>query len=283
MKNRSKISILEFFILVIFCSFSQGLLLGLLWVLFHEIAHIITGLIYGIRVYGIKIRVSGVHADIEGIDELEDKKKLIIYIAGPLINIIVVIILYLIRGYLSFQWIESSIYINWGLIIFNLLPAYPLDGSRMFEIILGKKLLYKKSKNIIIWLSYFVAFILILLYLLTIYIHKANISLLFSSILIIYSTRIEKKNVMYIIMNDIFNKTRRLSRYSYLENKNISIYYKSSLIKAMSLIDKNRYNCFLVLNEGLKILGVVYEDELIEALKKYGNISFNEYLKIKNN
>ena len=43
MKNRSKIFILEFFILVIFCSLNQGLLLGLLWILFHEIAHIITG------------------------------------------------------------------------------------------------------------------------------------------------------------------------------------------------------------------------------------------------
>lgn len=283
MKNRSKIFILEFFILVIFCSLNQGLLLGLLWILFHEIAHIITGLIYGMRIYGIKVRVSGVNADIEGIDELEDKKKLIIYIAGPLVNIIGLIILYSVREYFSFKWIETSIYINWGLTIFNLLPVYPLDGARILEVILGKKLLFKKSKNIIIWLSYFVAVILILLYLLTIYIHKANISLLFSAILIIYSTRIEKKNIMYIIMNNIFNKTRRLSRYSYLENKNISVYYKSSLVKAMSLIDKNRYNCFLVLNEGLKILGVVYEHELIEALKKYGNISFNEYLKIKNN
>ena len=283
MKNRSKIFILEFFILVIFCSLNQGLLLGLLWILFHEIAHIITGLIYGMRIYGIKIRVSGVNADIEGIDELEDKKKLIIYIAGPLVNIIGLIILYLVRENYSFQWIETSIYINWGLTIFNLLPVYPLDGARILEVILGKKLLFKKSKNIIIWLSYFVAVILILLYLLTIYIHKANISLLFSAILIIYSTRIEKKNIMYIIMNNIFNKTRRLSRYSYLENKNISVYYKSSLVKAMSLIDKNRYNCFLVLNEGLKILGVQNQHELIEALKKYGNISFNEYLKIKNN
>ena len=49
----------------------------------------------------------------------------------------------------------------------------------------------------------------------------------------------------------------------------------------MSLVDKNRFNSFFILNEGLKVLAIIYEDELIEALKKYGNISFNEYLKYR--
>ena len=47
----------------------------------------------------------------------------------------------------------------------------------------------------------------------------------------------------------------------------------------MSIIDKNRFNTFYVLNDDLKLLFIMHEDELIEALKVYGNISLEEYSK----
>lgn len=281
MKGKSKVFILEFIVLVALCSLNRGLLLGLLWVILHEISHILIAIKHGLNIYGIQLHVSGVNVNINEIEDLVDKDKFKIYIAGPLFNAISIGVLLILQNYYSYSWIDVSISINLGLVIFNLLPAYPLDGARIYEIIIGKKYLFKKTKNIIVTLSYLVSGILILLFFLTIYIHKANISLLFAVILIIYSTVLEKRNVMYIIMNNLCKKGRRLRRLDYIENKNISVYYKTSLVKAMSLVDKNRYNCFFVLDEGLKLLGVVYEDELIEALKKYGNMSFNDYLNIR--
>lgn len=247
----------------------------------HELAHIFIGKLYNVTLYGIYIHLTGVNAEIYGVDELLDRQKVLMYISGPLTNLFFAIVLFFIGQRCDIPLVDYSVNINLILGIFNLIPAYPLDGSRIAEVILGRKLLYKRTKNILIKESFLISGIFIILFISSIYIHKANISLLLTALLIIYSTYIEKKNIMYIIMGNLYRKRIRLEKLDYIENKNISIYYKTSLVKAMSLVDKNRFNSFFVLNEGLKVLAIIYEDELIEALKKYGNISFNEYLKYR--
>ena len=58
-----------------------------------------------------------------------------------------------------------------------------------------------------------------------------------------------KKGDYRIILTVILSLCFLLINKNYLENKNICIYYKCSLIKALSFIDRNKFNCFYVLNE----------------------------------
>ena len=81
---------------------------------------------------------------------------------------------------------------------------------------------------------------------------------------------------------NIFIKRNKLLRNNYIENKSISVYYKMGLVNVMAIIDKNRFNSFYVLDDDLRLLFIMYEDELIEALKLYGNITLEEYFNIKN-
>ncbi|MCD3297892.1 metalloprotease, partial [Clostridium botulinum C/D] len=64
----------------------------------------------------------------------------------------------------------------------------------------------------------------------------------------------------------------------YIENKSISVYYKKNLLDALGVVDKNKYNLFTVLNDDMKVINIIYEEELIRALKIYGNISIEDYL-----
>lgn len=281
MNRRSKVLILELIVLVLISSLYHVFLLGLFWMILHELAHIFIGKLYNVTIYGVYIHLTGVNAEVHGVDELLDRQKIIMYVSGPLTNLFFALVLFFISQKYNIPLIDYSVKINFILGIFNLLPAYPLDGSRIAEVILGRKILYKRTKNILIKESFLISGIFIILFISSIYIHKANISLLLTALLIIYSTYLERKNIMYIIMGNLYRKRIRLEKLDYIENKNISIYYKTNLVKAMSLVDKNRFNSFFVLNEGLKVLAIIYEDELIEALKKYGNISFNEYLKYR--
>ena len=90
-----------------------------------------------------------------------------------------------------------------------MLPAYPLDGARIYEILLSKKILYKKSKIILINISFIFSILLIFIFLLTIFIHRANVSLLVTSILITYSTWIEKNNIIDNIVLEKFLRKRK--------------------------------------------------------------------------
>ena len=170
-----------------------------------------------------------------------------------------------------------------SLLFFNILPAYPLDGSRVLEIILSEKILYKEVTDIISKISYIIALGLITISLVIFIYNKGiNISLIIAAIIIYLITRSEKKSAMYILMGNIFVKRNKLLRNKYIENKSISVYYKLGLANVMAIIDKNRFNSFYVLDDDLKLLFIMHEDELIEALKLYGNITLEEYFDIRN-
>ncbi|MGG7176783.1 site-2 protease family protein [Clostridium paraputrificum] len=281
MERKTKILLLEFMILVVICSFDSRLLLGFLWVILHEAVHIIVAKSFGVNLYNIQIHITGAKAELQNLEDVSENKKLLIYFSGPLFNMILAIILMWIRVTLNVIWIESSIGMNIGLAVFNMLPAYPLDGIRIYEILLGKVILYKRAKKILVNVSFIFSGLLLVLFFLTVYIHKANFSLLLAAFLITYTTFLEKKNTIYILMGNLIKKRRRLIKDDYIENKSISVYYERDLVKVLSLVDRNKFNSFFVLDEELKFLGIVYEDELIEALKDYGNISLGDFIKIK--
>ena len=69
----------------------------------------------------------------------------------------------------------------------------------------------------------------------------------------------------------------------YIENKSISVYYKRDLIKVLSLVDRNKFNSFFVLDDDMRLLGIIYEDELIKTLKENGNMTLEELLVSKKN
>ena len=282
MEKNKKIFLLESLILVVICCLDSRLLLGFIWVILHEAVHILVGKSMGIDLYNIQINITGARAEFQGINDLSERKKLILYLSGPLFNIAMSIVLMWINITFGATFVNSSIDINIGLAIFNMLPAYPLDGMRIYEILLGKIMILKKVKKILVNVSYIFSGILILLFSLTLYIHKPNFSLLLVAILITYTTFLEKENSIYIIMGNLFKKRRSLIEEDYIENKSISIYYKKELVKVLGLIDRNKFNSFFVLDDELKLLGIIYEDEVIEALKEYGNITIGDLLKRNN-
>lgn len=279
MKKWYKVLIIEFLILLATANFKGTVFISFLWIILHEFAHIVVASRFECRFSSFNISILGAKAELVDIDELSEKKKLYLYLAGPCFNFFIAVILYFFYGYFQYEFILNSIFINIYLGIFNLLPAYPLDGARVCEILLSRKFLFKESKMITEIFSFIISGILFLAFNILLILHKVNISLFFASILMTYTTFIEKERTMYIIMGDMIKKVRKLRKHDYIENKFISIYYKRGLVNVLTLVDKNKFNTFYVLDDEMKLLGIIHEDELISALKDYGNITLEEYIK----
>ncbi|OOM75716.1 stage IV sporulation protein FB [Clostridium puniceum] len=283
MKKWYMVLIVELSILMWLGDFKSDVLVSFLWVILHEFAHIIIASNFGCKFNNLNISILGAKAELSNIDELTEKRKLMVYLAGPLFNIFITVIMCFLYNYFKVQFIKSSIMINLCLGIFNLLPAYPLDGSRICEILLSKRFLYKKSKKITEIFSFIISGVLFLGFSIMLLLHKVNISLFLAAILITYTTFLEREKTMYIIMGDMFNKVRKLKKHNYIENKAISVYYKKGLVNVLTLVDKNKFNSFYILNEDMELLGIINEDELIKALKYYGNISLEKYMEVRKN
>lgn len=134
----------------------------MLFAIFHEIGHMIAGILLGFKPNTIEIMPFGLSIGFEGRVENYNKKigkaniltlkKLFIAISGPLTNLIF-IILFLIFP-ISFFGIEKQtiIYVNILIGIFNLIPIYPLDGGRIAKCLLhifcGKEESYSYTNKI---------------------------------------------------------------------------------------------------------------------------------------
>ncbi|MGV2643389.1 peptidase M50, partial [Clostridium perfringens] len=105
-----------------------------------------------------------------------------------------------------------------------------------------------------------------------------NISMIIGAIIIVYITRIEEHTTMYITMGNVVIKRNKLLKNKYIENKSISVYYKQGLVNVLALVDRNKFNTFYILDDDMKLIYILNEDELIDALKVYGNMTLEEYI-----
>jgi len=96
----------------------------------HELAHILVAKIFGCKLQQLKISALGEMALIHHLDRLSPWQRTAIITAGPACNLI----LGLLAGYM--HWGLFGFY-NLVLCGFNLLPIFPLDGARLFQLWAG--------------------------------------------------------------------------------------------------------------------------------------------------
>lgn len=122
-------------------------------VVLHELGHSFTAMHYGIGVRRILLMPIGGMAEFDSIPR-QPGRELLITIAGPAVNFVIAAILWLLLpstvpsetnvvtavdfGHLLLQW-------NLLMGVFNLLPAFPMDGGRILRAGLATKLNYVRA------------------------------------------------------------------------------------------------------------------------------------------
>jgi len=139
MNIKLKLNLNMFLFLLLFFLTGQLEIYALVMVfaLVHELAHLICGIILGFKIDIFKIMPLGFSIEFKPVVEDYNQKilksnmitikKIIVALAGPLINLLIVIL-----GAI-FNIDRNIIYSNLLLLIFNLTPIYPLDGGRILK------------------------------------------------------------------------------------------------------------------------------------------------------
>jgi Zn-dependent protease len=123
-----------------------------LCVVLHEFGHALTAKYFGISTGDITLYPIGGVSTLEGMPE-KAGQELLVAIAGPAVNLVIALVLWLALtavgqtfdvnsvvesndpGRIPFLWV--LFYVNLILPIFNLIPAFPMDGGRALRSILS--------------------------------------------------------------------------------------------------------------------------------------------------
>ncbi|GAA0718651.1 M50 family metallopeptidase [Clostridium malenominatum] len=273
---------IPYLLILFYIGYEKKFIISLIIVFLHEGIHYIVARYFGFSGFQIEILPVGTVLKLRDIEEASIKENLIISLSAPLTNLILAAIFYVIFKFKPSMNIYLLLY-EYNLIIglFNLIPAYPLDGGRIIRDLLNCKYIYKRANLITIYISLLIGILLILTYLFLFFGGKINISIGLIGLFIIISSIKERERITYIIMGDIIKKKNIFLKRGYIENRSISVNYKITLVSILSIVEKNKYNIFYVLDDEMKVIDLIFEQEIIEGLKLYGNITIREFMDIE--
>lgn len=246
----NKVYVHPFFYLIFLLSFLTGLFKEFIIftsiIIIHEIGHITMAILYKWNIQKIVILPFG---GITIFNELINKsmfEEFIILIMGPLFQLAFYFVLIIFNNnYLLTNY-------HWTILIFNLIPIYPLDGSKILKIIFEYFFSFKLSHLLIITIS--IINIILLLYVISIY--KLNFMLLLIVIFLIIGIIKEIKN-----HKSLFNKFI-LELYLYKFNfKRTNLIFNNNLKK----LKRCSKNIFFINNQFFNETNVI--NDIIEIKK----------------
>jgi len=145
-----------------------------LCVTLHELTHSLVAMRFGIRVKDITLLPIGGVASMTRMPE-NPKQEFLISIAGPAFNVVFAVFLMVVFHYSPWMpayilrqpefgdsWLHMLAWvprINIILAVFNLLPAFPMDGGRMLRAVLATRIDYTRATRIAVNIGHIFALI----------------------------------------------------------------------------------------------------------------------------
>ncbi len=239
-------------------------------VVLHEFGHALTARRFGIKTKDITLFPMGGMARMEKMPE-SPKEEFLVAIAGPLVNVVIA------GGLFLYMYLSPTVYtmgfpagamtadkfipalfaVNVIMAVFNLIPAFPMDGGRIFRALLSLKLERTRATQIAANLGQFIAILFVLLGLFY------NIWLVFIGIFIYLGAGAEASQE-YV--------QRDLSRYrvsNLVMSKYTLLAAHDALSAALRALLDSQEREFLVTENGV-VSGVLTRDEMLAGLQQFG-------------
>ena len=138
-------------------------------VLAHEFGHIFMARRFGVTTPTVTLLPIGGVAQLERIPE-KPSEEFLVAIAGPLVNVVIAAVLVIFFGAsldprhlagmdnAAVHMLDRLAAVNIFLVVFNLIPAFPMDGGRVLRALLATRLGYTRATEIAASIGQVVAF-----------------------------------------------------------------------------------------------------------------------------
>ncbi len=243
-----------------------------LCVLLHEFGHIFAARRYGVQTPYVTLLPIGGVAQLERIPE-QPLQELVIALAGPAVNVVIAAALYFalllgggvpLRESVEVQNAGVSLFarlasVNLFLALFNLIPAFPMDGGRVLRALLAHRLGYARGTQIAASVGQAVAFALGLFGLL-----GGHPLLAFIALFVYLGAASEAHAVqMREVARGLIVSDAMITRFE-------SLSPNSRVEDATECLIRTTQHEFPVVDGAGNLRGVLTRDDMIRALREHG-------------
>lgn len=255
---------------------SEAALVGVLFmgslflcVLLHEFGHALAARAFGIHTPDITLLPIGGVARLQRMPD-QPWQELVVALAGPTVNVVIAGFLILVLGqsaslekvlYLN----DPSVYfmaklasVNIWLVLFNLVPAFPMDGGRVLRAFLAMAMPYGKATRIAASIGQVLAIVFGFVGLF------GNPMLIFIAFFIFLAANAEAAAAE---MKDI---AKGLQVADAMVTQLVRLPENATLNDAVEALLRTSQHEFPVVNQEGRFCGLMTRDDLIPALKEYG-------------
>lgn len=250
-------------------------------VFLHEMAHVVSARGHGLGVTEVELLPFGGVARVDGLIELDPQVERSVAVAGPITNFVLFGIGLAFQAYDVFEaeWIHFFLVTNVVLGTFNLLPALPLDGGRIYRAYLVRRLGYRKATERAVRVGMLLACTLALCGGAGFLLGYLNLSVIILAFFLYVAARKEQGAAMYVLLRYLTRKHEELQRSGCIGAEAIIARPDATIHEVLARFVPQRYHLIWVLADDGKLAGLATEKELIDGLfEGHGETTVGELL-----
>ena len=242
-------------------------LLTLLFIFAHEAGHVTAAILTRATVYSIRLLPVGFNA---GIDDgtCTRGRRIFIFASGPCVSFLLAVLAAVLMHFnITNSLVKLGIYANLYLGIFNLLPVLPLDGGKIAMELLSAEFGVLRTGKVLQLFSSLISTVIVLAGIAGFIDNRRNVSLIIIGLYILMCAKTNREETAFMnIRSLLFKKSRVIKKGIYPAREIVVLKHVklTEVIKACDHID--RFHIVNVLDDDLKVIKVMTEQELVEAI-----------------
>jgi len=253
-------------------------------VLLHELAHVAVARRFGVNVSDVELLPFGGVSRIGGEVVTEPSREVLVAASGPAVNLLLAGLGTVLKGYGLWEDELITFFIQCNLLVaaFNLLPALPLDGGRVFRAYLSKRIGFSQATYKAAWLGQFWGMTIILLGSAGLLMGISGLDILITGSFLLYAATREKGLAPYHFIRHLTQKKVELVAAGVLPAEPLVSFDYVRIGDIIKAFIPQRFHIVMMLDKDWHYKGVVSEAQIVDALLKDGvDISIGNLIKIK--